>query len=98
MNSVIKLIIDKAIDYPADIEKKTAALDEIYAKLVVIPLQRVWRSKSPSEKRRISDNIQSNLYTECFDCKSSSKCSGFLTCNECHLEERYRYRGASYDY
>jgi hypothetical protein len=90
MNTALKLVIDKAIDYPLAAEKRDAALDTIYTKLIVLPLQKSWRSKSPSEKRAVSEAIQKNLYTECFECNMPMKCPGFITCMDCYLGEKYR--------
>jgi len=83
-------MIDKAIDYPGAFEKRNAALDTIYTKLIVLPLQKCWRSKSPSEKREVSESIQKNLYRDCFECNEPMKCPGFITCMDCYLEEKYR--------
>jgi hypothetical protein len=92
MNLAIKLMIDKAFDYSITEKKMDAALDTIYIKLIVLPLQRSWRSKSPSEKRMVSEAIQKNLYTECFECNMPMKCPGFITCMDCYLGEKYRGR------
>ena len=92
MNIAFKFMIDKAFEYPTDETKRNAALDTIYTKLIVLPLQRSWRSKSPSEKRMVSETIQKNLYTECFECNMPMKCPGFITCMDCYLGEKYRGR------
>lgn len=90
MNLAFKLIIDKAFEYPTHEAKRNEALDTIYTKLIVLPLQKSWRSKSPSQKRIVCESIQKNMYTECFECNEPMKCKGFITCMDCYLGEKYR--------
>ena len=42
MNKNLKYILETAMQYEKSIEKRDLALDEIYTKLVVRPLQRIW--------------------------------------------------------
>ena len=45
MNIALKIIIDKAIEYLEAPSARDAALDLIYTKLLILPIQRAWRSK-----------------------------------------------------
>jgi hypothetical protein len=46
MNPVLKSIIEMAINYTKSIEARDAALDEIFTKLIVRPIQLAWIRKN----------------------------------------------------
>lgn len=54
MNEAMKIFLETACTFPRCQEKRDAALDIIYEKLTVIPIQKAWRSK---EKRKRSHYI-----------------------------------------
>jgi hypothetical protein len=91
MNTCIKVLIDKAIHYPKEKEARDAALDVIYAKLIVIPLQKAWRNKSDEDKKMISKFILNQNYRLCWECDTpflSQSCR--TACVDCYYEEKYR--------
>ena len=45
MDPYIKLILLKAIKYKKNIKKRDNAIDTIFVKMIVIPIQRAWRSR-----------------------------------------------------
>jgi hypothetical protein len=45
MNIALKIIIEKAIEYPKSLNERDAALDQIFTKLLILPIQRSWRAK-----------------------------------------------------
>ena len=92
MNIALKYILDKATDetYYKNYDMSHKALDEIYAKLIVIPIQKSWRSKSPEEKIKLANTIEKNIYKECIECNTFMKNSAFITCMDCYLGEKYR--------
>ena len=57
----MKLVLEFAVVYPKSKEKRDAALDVMFDKLTVIPLQKAWRSKSPEQKAAISSFIKRSL-------------------------------------
>ena len=88
MNNTFKILLDKAIDNPKNLEKMDTALGEIYTKLIVLPIQKSWRSKSPSEKMKVAGYIQHILYKECIECNMIVKTRGNLTCLDCYLGDK----------
>jgi len=70
MNAVTKIMLEKAVVFPNKLEKRDAALDIMYDKLIVIPIQKAWRSKSPEEKVSTSKSIR-KLIRKCTCCYMS---------------------------
>jgi len=70
MNAVTKIMLEKAVVFPNKLEKRDAALDIMYDKLIVIPIQKAWRSKSPEEKAATSKSIR-KLIRKCTCCYMS---------------------------
>ena len=76
MNPLLKQIIEFAIEYKKSVQARDAALDEIYVKLLVTPLQRAWRSKL--------DTIDCS--DVCSDvCSDNSLCPNYACC-DCGLD------------
>ena len=73
MNSVTKLLVETGVVYSKSKEKRDAALDIMYDKLVVIPIQKAWRSKTKEQKAAISSFIKMALDepSPCSCCYSS---------------------------
>ena len=91
MNTCFKVLIDKAIHYPKEKDTRDAALDVIYAKMIVIPLQKAWRNKSDEDKKMISEFIINTKCKICFWCSSIySSNSTRDVCYDCYYEEKYR--------
>ena len=63
-------MLEKAVVFPNKLEKRDAALDIMYDKLIVIPIQKAWRSKSPEEKVSTSKSIR-KLIRKCTCCYMS---------------------------
>ena len=70
MNAVTKIMLEKAVVFPNKLEKRDAALDIMYDKLIVIPIQKAWRSKSPEQKAATSKSIR-KLIRKCTCCYMS---------------------------
>jgi len=45
MNIALRIILEKAFEYRKAREERDEALDLIYTKLLILPIQRSWRSK-----------------------------------------------------
>jgi hypothetical protein len=63
MNEAMKIFLETACTFPRLQEKRDAALDIIYEKLTIIPIQKAWRSKTlkdstinSSNKRHFEEN------------------------------------------
>ena len=70
----MKLVLEFAVVYPKSKEKRDAALDVMFDKLTVIPLQKAWRSKSTEQKAAISSFIKRSLEeTNSYDDKKGGK-------------------------
>ena len=70
MNSIMKIIIDKAIEYENQ-EKVTPIIDIFYEKLTVLPIQRAWRQKCRKGNHK---NISSYLrYQYCYNCNRETE-------------------------
>jgi hypothetical protein len=70
MNVITRVVLEKAVVFPKMLEKRDAALDVMYDKLIVIPIQKAWRSKSPEQKAAISMLIKDSM-RECICCYRS---------------------------
>lgn len=90
MNTALKTIIDKAIYYEKEREVRDAALDTIYEKLTLVPLQRAWRNKTAEQKKIISYTIHKWVQQTCEKCEglTSKKMRGIGCCIECYMEKR----------
>ena len=52
MNEAMKIFLETACTFPTSQEKRDAALDIIFTKLTVIPIQKAWRSKEKRKRSR----------------------------------------------
>ena len=74
MNIALKMVIEKAINSPKLSQKLDEAIDTLYAKLIVNPIQKLWRNKKIL-----------GLCVRCNDLLDSKD----NICAQCYGEERF---------
>ena len=73
MNPIVQFVLEKAFVFPNSLDKRDTALDIMFAKLIVIPIQKKWRSKSPEQKAAISKFIRTSITGSPYRYKSFSE-------------------------
>jgi hypothetical protein len=90
MNRAFKIILEKATADARD-PRILAALDDIYTKLLVVPLQRAFAQRMTTQRESATD---STLEHTCVDCKITHDVSfynkvGRQPCFDCRQRDRY---------
>jgi len=86
MNYALKAVIEKAIYMP----ELSDTLDIIYTKLIVIPFQKAWRSKSSEQRLAFGQSMRLKK-RRCLDCKTEYMCPKQRDfCTDCYYQYKYR--------
>jgi len=96
MNRTLKNLLEKALDDPIS-GKYTTQLDIIFEKLIVIPLQKAWRSMTHIQKQIISQKLPKLIKKiKCIDCNceflaNNRRHSVRRQCENCYYSDKYRF-------
>jgi hypothetical protein len=94
MNKTLKNVLEKALDDPASGKYETQ-LDIIFEKLIVIPLQKAWRSMTTEQKQIITQNFPKLIKKRtCLDCNNefilnNKRHSDRGQCESCYYSDKY---------